>query len=120
MLKMAYLNFDEHYTTWIKFFDWNNKLLVNWLNILEEKRRNNGNIEEIRKLFTSFVGLYTQHTENQITCIWMHNYANTEYMAFLHKKQLDVLIKIKNTLSWIYWKLTPEHIESIKDMSVTI
>lgn len=111
---MPLVKFDEKLITWVNFFDTNNKLLIDWLNLLDEKFRNpslpQSTLELCKKFYNLYIKTYQINEEKLASC----NYNNIDYTKLLKKIHIQSLGK-----AFIHigsWKnLTKANIETIKE-----
>lgn len=114
---MAYINFDDKLLTWIRFFDSNNKLLVEWLNVLESKQKNSTiKSEWIISILAKFKEIYINITESEKDFMESHNYNNQDYMVMLHKIQVKNLENIFNKVNNSSYTITITQLEQLKEM----
>lgn len=114
---MTYLNFDDKLATWIRFFDSNNMLLIEWLNILESKQRNSTiKSDLIVSTLSKFKIAYTKIIESEKYFMESHNYNNLDYMIMLHQIQLKNLEIIYNKVNNSNQTITVNQLEQLKEI----
>ncbi|EKE28804.1 MAG: hypothetical protein ACD_3C00012G0002 [uncultured bacterium (gcode 4)] len=111
---MSFISFDNTLLTWEDFFDSNNKELVDSLNVLAEKFRNNG--DDISKLLKDFEDCYKKTTKDWFSYMNDLGDSNEAYAEFLNKIQLAFIESTNLTIIWWRRKFSKEYLEQLREM----
>ncbi|EKE29318.1 MAG: hypothetical protein ACD_2C00189G0002 [uncultured bacterium (gcode 4)] len=111
---MPFISFDHTLLTWEDFFDENNSWLVDSLNVLAEKFRNNS--IELVKYLKEFEDCYKKTAKDWLCYMSGLEYSNDAYIEHLNKIQVNLIES--NNLNIIWWKrkFTKEYLEHLREM----